>query len=187
MWQSITKHDLIIEVWEKLDCEDVGRKEIEAIEVVVAEQYGITKTDSPMRLARILADEGAVLRHSEILQLDYDRRTASPHKAIFNNLANLGSLRETESTISQAEAIRKKFLSVEDNTGLKQLREIFINRRAEAERTAESMKNATKIRYEAREIANWLSVWISTPEVFFDWLKVRKRSEEFKKRFIEDK
>ena len=35
MWQSRTKIDLIIEVWEKLDCESVGAAEIEAIEEAV--------------------------------------------------------------------------------------------------------------------------------------------------------
>ena len=40
MWQSKTKNDLIIEVWEKLDCESVGAIEIEAIETVVREKYG---------------------------------------------------------------------------------------------------------------------------------------------------
>jgi len=32
MWLSRNKNDLIIEVWEKLDCENVGAAEIEAIE-----------------------------------------------------------------------------------------------------------------------------------------------------------
>ena len=59
MWQSRTKNDLIIEVWEKLDCENVGAAEIEAIEVVVKEQYGEAAVDSPMIIARLLADEGA--------------------------------------------------------------------------------------------------------------------------------
>ena len=35
-----TKTDLIIEVWERLDCESIGRKEIEAIESAVRERFG---------------------------------------------------------------------------------------------------------------------------------------------------
>ena len=31
MYDARNKTDLIIEVWERLDCESVGRKEIEAI------------------------------------------------------------------------------------------------------------------------------------------------------------
>ncbi|HKX84510.1 MAG TPA: hypothetical protein VJL58_09850 [Pyrinomonadaceae bacterium] len=64
MWNSRNKTDLIFEVWEKLDCESVGAAEIEAIETVVREEYGDSAVDSPMILARMLADEGAILRHS---------------------------------------------------------------------------------------------------------------------------
>ena len=35
MWQAKNKRDLMIEVWEKLDCESVGSTEVEAIEEVV--------------------------------------------------------------------------------------------------------------------------------------------------------
>ena len=74
MFISRTKLDLIIEVWEKLDCESVGAKEIEAIELVVRDKFGESAVDSPMIIARELADEGAELRHAEILKLDVERR-----------------------------------------------------------------------------------------------------------------
>ncbi len=63
MYKSRTKTDLIIEVWEALDCESVGAKEIIAIEEAVREQFGQNAVESPMILARLLADEGAELRH----------------------------------------------------------------------------------------------------------------------------
>ena len=69
MWNSRNKTELIIEVWEKLDCESVGAAEIEAIETAVDEIFGKPAIDSPMKIARLLADEGAELRHSEIMEL----------------------------------------------------------------------------------------------------------------------
>ena len=83
MWNSRTKNDLIIEVWEKLDCESVGAREILAIEEVVREQYGSAAVESPMIIARNLADEGAELRHSEIMELDVERRLESPTMRYF--------------------------------------------------------------------------------------------------------
>ena len=49
MWQAKNKRDLMIEVWEKLDCESVGSVEIEAIEEVVRDVYGESAVESPMR------------------------------------------------------------------------------------------------------------------------------------------
>src|SRR6187549_2262229 len=99
MWQARTKDDLIIEVWEKLDCESVGAAEIEAIETVVREQYGDAAVDSPMIIARLLADEGAYLRHSEIMTLYVDRASDRPYDPVFRNILNIDSLAAAESTI----------------------------------------------------------------------------------------
>ena len=56
MWQSRNKTDLIFEVWEKLDCDSVGAAEIEAIETAVEGRFGKRALESPMVLARLLAD-----------------------------------------------------------------------------------------------------------------------------------
>ena len=69
-WKSRTKHDLMIEVWEHLDCETVGARELEEIERAVRERFGDGAVESPVRVARLLADEGAELRHAEVLELD---------------------------------------------------------------------------------------------------------------------
>ena len=62
-WQSRTKRDLIIEVWEALDCESVGARELEQIQQVLAEELGLGAVESPGSIARVVADVGAALRH----------------------------------------------------------------------------------------------------------------------------
>jgi hypothetical protein len=36
-------------------------------------------------------------------------------------------------------------------------------------------------RAEKREIATWFRIWLETPDLFFDWLELRKASEEFRR------
>ncbi len=31
----------------------------------------------------------------------------------------------------------------------------------------------------------WFSIWLKTPEAFFDWLEVRKQSPDYRQRFGE--
>jgi hypothetical protein len=38
-------------------------------------------------------------------------------------------------------------------------------------------------RAEKEEIAGWFRIWLETPDVFFDWLDVRKQSPEFRAKF----
>lgn len=171
-WQAKNKRDLIIEVWEKLDCENVGAREIRAIEEVVRDVYGPSAVESPMLIARLLADEGAELRHSEIMDLFVERYEAKPYTAEFRNIMKLGSLPAALSSIRRAENLRKKFSSDKDKHGLRQLREHTIAAKKELKKTPED-----------REIAQWLTIWLQTPEAFESWLALRKRSKEFRDTF----
>src|SRR6266446_7946862 len=69
-----TKEDLIVEVWEQLDCDSVGAAELEQIQKAIRERFGEGAVDSPASIARLLADEGAILRHPEVLECDADWR-----------------------------------------------------------------------------------------------------------------
>ncbi|MBZ5564748.1 MAG: hypothetical protein LAP13_20295, partial [Acidobacteriia bacterium] len=40
-----------------------------------------------------------------------------------------------------------------------------------------------KKRQEKLDIAHWFHVWLETPDLFFDWLELRKASEDFRKLF----
>jgi len=41
-------------------------------------------------------------------------------------------------------------------------------------------------RAEKEEIGNWFTVWLQTPDIFDDWLALRRRSADFRARFGED-
>ena len=183
MWQSRTKTDLIIEVWEKLDCESIGRQEIEAIETVVSEKFGERAVESPMIIARQLADEGAELRHAEIMELDVLRRTESPYDAMFRNVLKFSSFKETIISLRRLENLRRKFLAGNDQEGLRLMREIAIKGKNRALMIAGNERVAPPKRAEKAEIAGWFTVWLQNPEIFENWLALRQKSEDFTKRF----
>lgn len=185
MWHSRTKIDLIIEVWEKLDCESVGAAEIEAIEEAVSGQFGRSAVDSPMQVARLLADEGAVLRHREIMDLWVRRSAEIPYEAEFRNLVKLNSLTEALTTIRNAENLRRKFVSGGDREGERLLREEFIDAKQGVLKKASDRKADDSSRQTKAEIAEWLILWLQSPELFENWIKLRKRSPEFINRFGE--
>jgi hypothetical protein len=175
MWQAKNKRDLAIEVWEKLDCESIGATEIRAIEEVIRDVYGASAVESPMLIARLLADEGAELRHSEIMELFVERFEAKPYSAEFRNILKLGSLSSALASIRRLENLRKKFAADKDKEGLREIRERSIAAKKELKKTPEEA-----------EIAQWLTVWLQTPEAFESWLSLRKRSKEFQKIFGDD-
>ena len=183
MWTSRTKQDLVIEIWEKLDCESVGAAEIEAIEEAVNARYGASAVESPMRIARILADEGAALRHAEIMQLWIDRFTSLPHEAEFRNLLKVSTLSETLGSIRRIENLRRKFASVGDKEGMRLIRDDVIAAKKEAQRRANDRYLAAKDRKMNAEISEWLTIWLQSPEVFENWIKLRRNSADYKNKF----
>ena len=183
MWQSQTKRDLIIEVWEKLDCENVGKEEIEAIERAVREKIGNRAVETPMVIARQLADEGAELRHSEILKLDAERRLKSFYAPMFQNILDFSDLGQTLRTIRRLENLRQKFLKDNDKEGLFLVKETAIKGKKEAAEMAKSKVLKRQKRNEKAEIAEWFAIWLQSPEVFENWIKLRKNSKDFRDNF----
>lgn len=186
MWLSRNKNDLIIEVWEKLDCENIGSAEIEAIETVVADQYGKAAVDSPMIIARLLADEGAQLRHSEIMTLYLERASDRPYDAALRNILSTNSLAAVERSINDLENLRRKYKNENDKEGIRLVRETVISGRQKVIKLTEKPNASDESRLLNEEISNWLRIWLETPEIFEHWVDIRKNSPDFIRDFAED-
>jgi hypothetical protein len=186
MWKSRTKTDLIIEVWEALDCESVGAREIAAIEEAVRGQFGDGAVESPMIMARLLADEGAELRHAEILALDAERRTASPYDAMFRHVLKFADFKQATASIKNLENLRKKFTREDDKEGLRLVRETALRGKSRAQMISKNEKVERRKREEKAEIAEWFSIWLQNPEIFESWVELRQNSKDFKEKFKPD-
>jgi hypothetical protein len=178
------KIDLAIEVWEYLDCESVGAKEIIEIENAIRERFGEHAIDSPMVTARLLADEGAELRHSEIMALYLDRaEELPPHDAALRNLFDLADLDRVESSLKKAENLRRKLKNENDKAGLRLLRERAIEAKSTAQKAAKNKKLPGEERSVQTEAAEWITIWLQSPELFESWVKMRRSSAGFKTAF----
>lgn len=182
MWLSRTKNDLIIEVWEKLDCESIGASEIEAIETVVRDQYGESAVESPMVIARLLADEGAELRHSELMELYVKRATDRPYDPAFVDL-DIGDLKGAARTIRKLENLRRKYVADNDKNGLRLVRQQGIQLKTGATETAGKKSVDAITRQIGEEIAQWFTIWLQTPDVFESWIELRQNTPEFIEKF----
>jgi hypothetical protein len=178
-WKSKAKNDLIIEVWEFLDCESIGAKEISAIGQAVREQFGDGAVDNPMIIARLLADEGAELRHPEIMALFVNYEISEPYDAMLRGLLRAENLKQALGSVRDMENFRRKFTADKDKKGLHRLREIAVRGKKEAVEKADDARLSEDARRMQKEIAVWFSLWLETPELFENWVAVRKKSPQF--------
>jgi hypothetical protein len=182
-WKSRTKRDLVIEVWERLDCETVGEDELESIFEAVRGRFGEGALESPASVARMLADEGAELRHAEVLEMDARWRTADPYEAMFRNVLRFSDFDQAAASLKRLDNLRRQFERKKDSEGLRRVRETALKGKQRAQMIAGNRAVDAGKRAEKEEIAGWFTVWLQNPELFDDWLHLRRRSADFSGRF----
>ena len=184
---NFTKRELIIEVWEQLDCESVGAKELKEIQQSVRDRFGAGAVDSPASIARLLAGEGAVLRHPEVIDCDAEWREGGFLESLLPGTANFDSLEQAATAIKELDQMRQDLEAESRQTNLIRLREAVQDIRKDRLLVARSKVVDERTRSEANETAEWLSVWLNSPDLLSDWLELRRRSPEFRRLFSEDK
>lgn len=182
-WQARTRQELIIEVWETLDCESVGESELLAIQDALTETLGAGAAVSPAAIAREVADEGAVLRHPEVLRCDTKWRERQSAQLTFAEELDFASLTTTTASLAALDQLRCTAEAEGDGQRLKRLRDLVGHRLQEAQLVARSKILRDYERAVAREIAQWLAVWLQQPDLFSDWLSLRQRSPEYRQKF----
>ncbi|MCA1816195.1 MAG: hypothetical protein LC746_07255 [Acidobacteria bacterium] len=182
-WKARTRRELMIEVWEHLDCETVGAQELEEIMDAVRERFDGGALESPAVIARLLADEGAELRHAEVLELDARWRTADEYAAVLRNVLKFSDFDQAAGSIRRLENLRRQFARKKDEEGSRRVRELALKGKRRAQMIAANKSVDRRKRAEKEEIAQWFTVWLQTPELFDDWLALRRRAPDFKKRF----
>jgi hypothetical protein len=180
-WQSRTKRDLIIEVWEALDCESVGARELEQIQHVLSETLGAGAIESPAAIARVVADEGAALRHPEVFECDWKWRAGKATS--LGHQLDFSTLKSALESFGAVEIKRRELEQTKQNVGLQHLSDAITAARQDSLLLSRSKILPARERAEAKEVSEWLRVWLLAPELFHDWLELRMRSEEFRKRF----
>jgi len=172
-----TNELLVIELWQPLNKDVVGASELEFVQESVVTRFGLGV--SPASIARALADHGARLRHPDILATDVRWRERNflltPEDLTF------GTLQAALALIEKIERLREEF---ENNpAALEHLRQSVLQVKNELELLAASEKYSN--RELAGEIAQWLTVWLQTPQIFQEWLSLRRATPDFRERFGE--
>jgi hypothetical protein len=136
-----------------------------------------------VRVARLLAEEGAELRHAEVLELDARWRGVDPYEAMFKNVLKFSDFAQAAASLRRLENLRRQFTRKRDQAGLRRVRETALKGKQRAQMIARNTAVDERKRAEKAEIAEWFALWLQQPEIFDDWLELRQRSADFRARF----
>jgi hypothetical protein len=185
------RREKVVDVWRSLGEPTVGEDELRQVQKALGREFAsAAAVISPATIARILADEGAELRHPEIIEFDArwrEARIENEAKGLSSisslTAARALSLKQAESLIKRLEKLRQRFDRMRNEQSSRQLQTLAIEGRQAAILRAKSSSLGEAGRLEQAEIAEWLRIWLQTPTLFEQWLELRKSSTDFQKKF----
>lgn len=104
-----------------------------------------------------------------------------PYDQLLKGVLAFSDFEVAELCLRQLENLRNSFLSASDMKGMSYCREVALRGRRRAEFIARNRRVSLQKRLQKKEIATWFRIWMETPEIFGDWLALRKQTPEFKR------
>ncbi|HYX29483.1 MAG TPA: hypothetical protein VE863_13035 [Pyrinomonadaceae bacterium] len=186
-----SRREVMISAWRSLGEASIGAEELRTIQTAVAEAFGEDEVDSPARIAAELVKQGAELRHPEVIEYDARWRKSRIElemkrfeRLTFWRARDALTLDEARTAITEIEELRVRFLGSEND--IDNLTEVARDARETAMKNAVDNSLALAVREVQNEIAEWLRLWLETPDLFPQWLELRQASAQFKAKFVDN-
>lgn len=142
-----------------------GAAELSLIQDALVQRFG--SESSPASIARVLADHGVRLGHPEILQADSRWREQqhlfTSDDLSFDTIDALNAFIEKLRQLPQTQSLRQSVLQIKQELDL-----------------LATIPNRSAV---AREAAHWLTIWLQNPQIFPEWLDLRRSTTEFQELF----
>jgi hypothetical protein len=113
-----------------------------------------------------------------------DERLEEPYASRLKNALQFHDLESAEASLRNLDAAWQGYREASDRTGVSIIRALVLKGKRRALGLASNPRVSPVKRRQKQEIARWFTVWLQTPDLFFDWLEVRKRSEEYNRLFV---
>src|SRR5262245_7538756 len=195
-WQSATNHEppatqapimkrkskreLVLDIYDNEAMGEVTAREIAIINQALIEEYGEGGAMTPAEIARILHDEDLPVRFDQVFRM---MTTTEKYENAFARFLENDDLTEAEKSIREIDQLYRKFNQAGDRAGVRFAFEAARGAKQNATELSQLPDLSAARRREQAEIAQWFTVWLQTPDLFTEWVRLRKASAEFKKLF----
>lgn len=171
---------LILEYSREQGLERVGAREIRAIAAALRRRLGNGHKVSPSYVANVLRQAGA---HVDVDDPFVDPWMEEPYASRLAGLLQFGDLEEAESSLRKLDAVFQEYRAAADRVGTSLVRSLVVKGKQRAESLAANARVNPAKRREKEEIARWFKVWLDVSDLCFDWIEMRKQSDEFQRVF----
>jgi len=161
------------------------KKRVEAADLRTAHdelrrQLGPTDRTSLGYIASILREAGYEVQYEDRYS---DPVMPEPYASRLKGVLEFHDLASAEQSLLRLDVIYREYSSVADRVGKAMVFALVKKGKLRAQSIAANPRVQARKRQEKQEIANWFRVWLETPDLFTDWLELRKSSDEFRQLF----
>jgi hypothetical protein len=174
------KRSMVLDVYDREAMGEVTAREIALINQALVAEFGEGGAMDPGEIARILVNEDLPVRFEQIFRMATLRER---YENLFTSLPGWATLATAKKSLYELDAHYRRFLERGDKTGVRYARQTARDGRTETTRAAADKRNDAHRRLEQAEIAQWIKVWLETPDLFDQWLALRQATVEFRQRF----
>lgn len=128
-------------------------------------------------IASTMRAAGCEVRHEDRYS---DPVMPEPYATRLKGALEFHDLASAEQSLLRLDAIYREYLSVADRRGAAMVCALVKKGKLRARSLAASPRVQAQKRQEKQEIASWFHVWLETPDLFAEWLELRKSSDEFR-------
>ncbi len=175
--ESKTKKTLILDAAREIKVEKWTPAEIDQLRRRLIAEHGETGKTGPDYIAEVLKDAG----HRVLLT--FQEEAEEQYEEEFEDLLHFKTLEDAEVSIMRLDELMRKFREQGEHAAVERVLNIARLGKRRAEMIARNHKVEPHKRAEKTEIANWFRIWLETPDAFFDWIDLRKKSPEFLTKF----
>ncbi|MEJ2009871.1 MAG: hypothetical protein P8Z30_17235 [Acidobacteriota bacterium] len=181
-----TNHDkgIILRYCEQHKLKRAGARELRAIEEELRRRSNNHRKSCLSYIAGVLRETGKQVEYTEGKGAAVRFSAEDHHEQRLKGLLKFRDFGVALVSLQEIDAIYREYREVSDRVGTSLVRELV----AKGEQRARSMAADTRFspekRREKQEIAKWFKVWLEVPDLFFDWVEMRQKSDEFQKLFM---
>jgi hypothetical protein len=173
---KISKKQILLDFWRRQNLSQFGLGELHAARNELRRQLGPGDRTSLGYVASIAREAGYQVQYEDPYS---DPVMPEPYATQSKGVLAFHDLRSAEQSLLRFDELYREYSSAGDQLGVKFVRALVKKGQLRAQRLAANARVRASKRQEKLEIARWFQVWLETPDLFFNWLELRKSSEEF--------
>ena len=178
MSSKTSKKQILLDFFQARSKRAVEAGDLRSAQNELRRQLGLNDRTSLGYMAAILREAGYEVRYEDRYS---DPVMPEPYCSRLKGVLEFHDLLSTEASLLKADEIYREYDGAGDSLGVKFVRALVKKGKLRAQSLAANPRVQARKRAEKQEIARWFQVWLETPDLFSDWLALRKSADEFRK------